>query len=148
MSLILDLIQLVAVIILFIVTIKQKKALQDRDREIQALDTQLDTLKMEQSRFEFKLTEEQLKINTQVLSILNKIQRNYAISKTDKLKLISLLINMMRNIDISLLNKIDISKQYTYKVATEQIKEFINNPSYTVDQVVETLNALYYLITK
>ena len=69
---ILDIIQLVAVIILFIITIKQKKELNDRDLEIHALSVELDTLKLNQSRQELKLTEIELQVFDEVKLTLNK----------------------------------------------------------------------------
>ena len=145
---ILDIIQLVAVIILFIITIKQKKELNDRDLEIHALSVELDTLKLNQSRQELKLTEIELQVFDEVKLTLNKIQKNYQIYKSDKIKLIKLLIIIFKYTDINLINKISVSKQYTFKEASECIINYIDKPMNTIEQLIETLNAIYYLVTK
>ena len=72
---ILDIIQLAAVIALFIITIKQKKDLADKDLEIHALSVELDNLKLAQSKEDFNLTEEEMRVNDEVITTLNKIQK-------------------------------------------------------------------------
>ena len=130
---ILDIIQLAAVIVLFIITIKQKKDLADKDLEIHALSVELDNLKLAQSKEDFNITEEEMRVNDEVITTLNKIQKNYQVYKSDKIKLI---------------NRINVSKQYTYKRAAEHIINYIEKPMSSTEQLIETLNAIYYLVTK
>ena len=82
MNILLDIIQLVAVIILFILNIRQRNALRDKDLEINALSTELDNLKLASCRNDYKATELELKVNEEVISSLNKIQRNYQVYKS------------------------------------------------------------------
>lgn len=145
---ILDIIQLAAVIALFIITIKQKKDLADKDLEIHALSVELDNLKLAQSKEDFNLTEEEMRVNDEVITTLNKIQKNYQVYKSDKIKLIKLLIVIFKYTDINLINRINVSKQYTYKRAAEHIINYIEKPMSSTEQLIETLNAIYYLVTK
>lgn len=148
MNILLDIIQLVAVIILFILNIRQRNALRDKDLEINALSTELDNLKLASCRDDYKVTELELKVNEEVISSLNKIQRNYQVYKSDKIKLLKLLIIMFKYIDINLINRINVSKTYTYKKASEHIIRYIEKPMSSTEQTIETLNAIYYLVTK
>ena len=144
----LDMVQLVCVIILFAVTIIQAIGLRRKTEDIEYLNTQLDTLEMNISRQEVKMTEEMLKSNTEILPILVKIQRNYAVTKSDKLKLLNFLFVLMRGTDANLLSKVNISKAFTYKQATECILNYIEKPQFTDTQIINVLNAIYFLITK
>lgn len=148
MNILLDIIQLVAVIILFILNIRQRNALRDKDLEINALSTELDNLKLASCRDDYKATELELKVNEEVISSLNKIQRNYQVYKSDKIKLLKLLIIMFKYIDINLINRINVAKTYTYKKASEHIIRYIEKPMSSTEQTIETLNAIYYLVTK
>lgn len=148
MSHMIDIIQCVCVIILFAVVILEYIGLRRKDAEIKALNSELDTLRFNISKDEIKITEDILQSNSAILPVLTKIQRSYAVSKSDKIKLLSFLVVLLRNTDSALLNKVNVANKYTYKAATENIIQYIKNPLYTEHQLVKVLNSVYYLITK
>lgn len=148
MSSIIEIIQFICVFILFAVTVLQYIGLRKKDSEILALNSELDTLRFNISKDEIKITEDILESNAMIVPILTKIQRSYAVSKSDKVKLLSFLVILLRNTDSALLNKVNVANKYTYKAATENIIHYIKNPLYTETQLIKVLNSVYYLITK
>lgn len=143
-----EIIQLACVITLFIIILYQRKDLNIKNDEINELKCELDKLRFEVCKSEIKLTEELLELNKKLLPIMEKIKRNYSISKTDKLCLLEFFVLFMQNIKRSVIYKVDISIKFTYNEAADVIISFIKNPIYTSEQVQDVLNAIYYLLTK
>lgn len=144
----LETIQLIAVIVLFVLVKRQEKVIKGKDKEIEALQKELDSIKFNISKEEVKLTEDSLKVNGDTLPILLKIKRNYALSKTDKTCLLVFLITFMKNVKTELIFKVSITKKYTYNEACDIIIDYIKRPLYTEDQIKDVLNAIFWLITK
>lgn len=145
---ILDLIQIICGIILICIIYKLNRMNNYKNHEIFALNQELDTLKYNISKDEIKVQDDYLKISTIANNALLKIQSKYSLSKSDKLVLIQYMNALTKIINKELLSKIDISKKYSYKEATNIIISYINKPKYINSEIIEVLNALYFLITK
>ena len=87
-------------------------------------------------------------MNEELLPTLKKIQVNYSISKTDKLKLLDFLVVFMTNINREIIYKVNVSRKFTFKEASDVIINYIKRPLYTDKQIVDVLDSIYYLITK
>lgn len=148
MSSTIDIIQLIGISVLFLVAILEFIGLRKKDSEIRDLNSELDTIKYNISKNETKITEAILESNAMIVPILTKIQRSYAVAKADKVKLLSFLVVLLQNTDVKLLNRITVSKKYSYKEATHNILQYIKNPMYTENQIIKVLDSVYYLITK
>ena len=148
MSVLLDVIQLICVIIIFLCYYRERKNGKERQLEIDELNRELDTLKYNIAKEEIKLSEAALKINEELLPTLKKIQVNYSISKTDKLKLLDFLVVFMTNINREIIYKVNVSRKFTFKEASDVIINYIKRPLYTDKQIVDVLDSIYYLITK
>ena len=145
---ILDLIQIICGIILICIIYKLNRMNKYKNQEIFALNQELDTVKFNISKDEIKVQDDYLKISTIANNTLLKIQSKYSLSKSDKLVLIQYMNVLTKIIDKELLSKIDISKKYSYKEATNIIISYINKPKYINSEIIEVLNALYFLIVK
>lgn len=145
---ILDLIQIICGIILICIIYKLNRMNKYKNQEIFALNQELDTIKFNISKDEIKVQDDYLKISTIANNALLKIQSKYSLSKSDKLVLIQYMNALTKIIDKELLSKIDISKKYSYKEATNIIISYINKPKYINSEIIEVLNALYFLIVK
>ena len=145
---ILDLIQIICGIILICIIYKLNRMNKYKNQEIFALNQELDTVKFNISKDEIKVQDDYLKISTIANNTLLKIQSKYSLSKSDKLVLIQYMNALTKIIDKELLSKIDISKKYSYKEATNIIISYINKPKYINSEIIEVLNVLYFLITK
>ena len=145
---ILDLIQIICGIILICIIYKLNRMNKYKNQEIFALNQELDTVKFNISKDEIKVQDDYLKISTIANNTLLKIQSKYSLSKSDKLVLIQYMNALTKIIDKELLSKIDISKKYSYKEATNIIISYINKPKYINSEIIEVLNALYFLIVK
>ena len=145
---ILDLIQIICGIILICIIYKLNRMNKYKNQEIFALNQELDTVKFNISKDEIKVQDDYLKISTIANNALLKIQSKYSLSKSDKLVLIQYMNALTKIIDKELLSRIDISKKYSYKEATNIIISYINKPKYINSEIIEVLNALYFLIVK
>lgn len=148
MYIVLQVVEFIAVITLFIICYSLARKLKLKDEEISALNSELDGLKFSIARDEYKLTEDILRVNSLVVEMLKKVQSKYAIYKSDKLILMEFLILFMRNVDSTMIYKVNIGKKYTFKEATNSILKYIDKPEYTDKQVRAVLDAVYYLLTR
>ena len=92
----------------------------------------------------------ELEVKTKIFPILEKIQKTYKVTKTDKVYLLdylSHLIYTLRHYEIlDILYTMNIGKKFTFKEATNNIIDFINHKhNKNIQEVVESI---YYLITK
>ena len=155
---VLEIIQSVAVIILFIVLIKQNKEIFDKNKEISSLQQELDTIKYTECQDDYSNSIKEVQTLNLLKTTLDKINRNYRINNNDKIVLFLFLIRCLSNLDnddiIKPSIKIDLSKFDTYKLASEPLYKYIKtydkmNSFELPDKVIsELLSATYYLITK
>lgn len=145
---IIQLLEVMAIVLLFIINISMAIKLKVKSHEIRVLSQDLIDLRVKVNKEEVKLTEDMLKCNTLVVNTLLKIKKNYQVNKTNKLVLLEFLILFMRNVDTQMIYKVDISKKFTYKDACNCILKYINSPEFTEKQIQEVLNSIYFLITK
>lgn len=148
MLIFLEILQLICVVVLFVIVKRQEKSLRQKEEEIFTLNKEIEKLKLDISKRDANLSQDAIKINTEVFSILMKIKKNFSISKSDKLRLLDFLVVYMRSIDKSLLYKVNTSRKMTYKEATEFILEYLRRPLFTGNQVQGVLDSVFFLLTK
>jgi len=152
---IMDIIQIVCALCLFIIIAIEFFELHKKDKEIKelnsdliALNSELDTLKFNMATQEVKITEEQLKVNSELLPVMFKIQRNYTIAKIDKLKVLNFLIVLMRDTKLNLLKIVNTNRKFTFKSSSDLIIQYIRKPLFTEKALTEVINAAYWIIVK
>lgn len=143
-----EVVQTILVIVLFIITICQSRRLTQKDSEIYDLRTEIDRLNYNVCKEQIKLTEQLLATNKKIIPIMTKVQNNFKIGDKDKLHLLEFFILFMQNVKRDIIYKVDTSKKFTFKQATDIILEFIKQPIYTDEQIKDVLNSIYFLLTK
>ena len=148
----LEVVQFIAVVILFILVLKSERNNFNKNKEIAALQKEIDELKYLDSRRDFMQT---AKINHAIdilLTTLNKINKNYRVTNSNRMGLLIFFARFIEDIDKAEEIKINTNKYNTYKSASEPLYEYINNSLYlkelTEEQNSEILSAIYYLVTK
>lgn len=143
-----EVIQAISVIVLFIITICQSRRLNQKDNEIYDLKAEIDRLNYNICQGQIKLTEQLLSANKKIIPIMTKIQNNFKIGDKDKLYLLEFFILFMQNVKRDIIYKVDTSKKFTFKQATDIILDFTKHPIYTDEQIKDVLNSIYFLLTK
>lgn len=141
---------IISVIILFILCILSYKKIRNQHEEILKLYKELDDSEQLVKRMKLEENYNELEVKAKMIPLLKKIQKNYRITKKDKIYLLdylSHLIYTFRYYEIlDILYTINTSKLFTFKEATNNIIDFINHEhNKPIQEVVESI---YYLITK
>lgn len=140
----------ISVIVLFILCIVSYRKIKEQHEELLRVYKELDDSEQLIKRMKLEENYNELEIKSKMLPILEKIQRNYRISKMDKIKLLdyfSHLIYTLRHYEIlDIMYTMNTSKTFTFKEATNNIIGFINHKhDKPIQEVVESI---YFLITK
>lgn len=140
----------IAVIVLFILCIVSYKKIKLQHDELLKVYKQLDESEQLNERLKMEMDYKELEVKTKIFPILEKIQKTYKVTKTDKVYLLdylSHLIYTLRHYEIlDILYTMNIGKKFTFKEATNNIIDFINHKhNKNIQEVVESI---YYLITK
>ena len=142
-------IELVCMIIMFGLVHFLNHKLKKEQKIVKELQEDLTAYKSINTNKNFQQIIDQHKIDSILLESIDKIQRNYTISKKDKIIIIQW-IAVTFNSDNSylLFNGINVAKKYTFQKACENIKEYILKKDKGEISLEEALSSLFYLITK
>lgn len=150
----LEVVQFIAVVILFICTVRLSAENFNKSKEIAELQKEVDSLKYTDAKRDF---EESSRLNHGIdllVTTLNRINKNYRVTNKDRM---NLLIFMSRFIDSfeelgPKATKIITSKFNTYKSGSEPLYNYVSKSLYLTnlsdEQISEILSAIYYLVTK
>lgn len=148
-----NVIEIVSMIVLFITVhllikkLKIEKEIYNKD--IESLNRELDTFRQNDSMKDIHRLIEVHKANSVLIDTLDKIKRNYTISKHDKIVIIQwLIVRLNLEDDYTLLSNINTSKKYTFNQAADIIKDYIKDSLKENISIQESLNAAFYLILK
>ncbi len=130
--------------------IKEKIELEQKyERELDTITKELEQYKQSTSLNEVHRLIEIHKVNSALIETLDKIKRNYSVSKKDKIIIMQwLIVKLCQEDDYALLLNINTGKKYTYLQATSIIKEYIMKSLKNNVDIKETLNAIYYLLSR
>ena len=145
-----SIIETIVVLILFILCIVGYRKIKTQHEELLKVYKELDDSEQLNERLKMEMDYNELEVKAKIFPILEKIQRNYQISKRDKVYLLdylSHLIHTFKHYEIlDILYTMNISNKFTFKEATNNIMDFINHKhNKPIQEVVESI---YYLITK
>lgn len=135
----------VMIVLVYILNYKLKK----EQKVVKELQDNLTSCKSANTNKNFQQIIDQHKVDSMLLEVLDRIQKNYNVFKKDKIIIIEW-IAVTFNSDNSylLFNGINVSKKYTFQNACENIREYILRKQNSEISLEEALSSLFYLLTK
>ena len=122
---------------------------QKYNEELASINEELEQYKRSTSLNEVHRLIEVHKVNSTLIDTLDKIKRNYSVSKKDKTVIMQwLIVKLCQEDDYTLLLNVNTGKKYTYPQAVNIIKEYIMTSLKDNISIKETLNAIVFLLSR